>query len=99
MKNKILSKIMLVSALTACAFTLRAASLESNDMTQAIEAIRKKRNLPALAVIVVKDGTVCDRYRRGRPQMGRSDTDYDQRSISYRFRYQIDDGHAGRNVD
>lgn len=34
-------------------------------MTQTIEAIRKKYNLPALAVVVVKDGAICDRVAVG----------------------------------
>ena len=35
------------------------------DMTQAIEAIRAAHKLPALAVVVVKDGKICDRVAVG----------------------------------
>src|SRR5262245_3344956 len=42
------------------------------DSTSVLEAIRKKHELPALAVVVVKDGKICDRAaagvrRRGNP--------------------------------
>ncbi len=35
------------------------------DTTQALEVLRKKYNLPALAVVVVKDGKICDRAAVG----------------------------------
>ena len=65
MKNEILFGIRLVSALTVCVVTLSAAPTASNDMTQALEVIRKKHDLPALAVVVVKDGRICDRIAVG----------------------------------
>lgn len=34
-------------------------------MTQALEVIRKKHDLPALAAVVVKDGQICDRVAVG----------------------------------
>jgi CubicO group peptidase (beta-lactamase class C family) len=37
----------------------------SNDPTQAMEAIRQQYKLPALAVVVVKDGAICDRVAVG----------------------------------
>ena len=65
MKNKLLLGIPLVSALTVCVVNLSAAPTASNDMTQALEVIRKKHDLPALAVVVVKDGQICDRIAVG----------------------------------
>jgi CubicO group peptidase (beta-lactamase class C family) len=35
------------------------------DTAQALEVLRKKHNLPALAVVVVKDGRICDRAAVG----------------------------------
>ena len=37
----------------------------SKIWTHAIEAIRQKHDLPALAVVVVKDGQICDRVAVG----------------------------------
>ena len=65
MKNKILFGIVLISVMTSGVITLYAAPPASNDMTQALEAIRKKHDLPALAVVVVKDGKICDRTAVG----------------------------------
>jgi CubicO group peptidase (beta-lactamase class C family) len=65
MKNEILFEIMLVSALTVCVIRASAAPPTSDDMTQAVEAIRKKHDLPALAAVVVKDGRICDRVAVG----------------------------------
>jgi CubicO group peptidase (beta-lactamase class C family) len=65
MKNNIRFGILAVSGLTGFAAALYAAPLASGDMTKAIEAIRKKHELPALAVVVVKDGKICDRVAVG----------------------------------
>jgi len=65
MKNEILFGILLVSTLKAGLVTVRAALPESNDMTQALEVIRKKHDLPALATVVVKAGQICDRAAVG----------------------------------
>jgi CubicO group peptidase (beta-lactamase class C family) len=72
MKNKILYGILLASALTVYAFTVSAASPTSDDMNQTLEAIRKKHNLPALAVVVVKDGQICARVAVGVRKWGDS---------------------------
>lgn len=73
MKYQILFSVLLVSAM-AIAVALASAGpssrrssgpLNSNDPTQAMEAIRKKYDLPALAVVVVKDGVICDRVAVG----------------------------------
>lgn len=65
MKNKIRIGVLLVSALTCCVISLYAGPPASNDMTQSLEVIRKKHDLPALAVVVVKDGRICDRVAVG----------------------------------
>lgn len=65
MKNKIQFGILVVSALNVGVATLPAALPESKDMSPAIEAIRQKHDLPALAVVVVKDGWICDRVAVG----------------------------------
>jgi CubicO group peptidase (beta-lactamase class C family) len=49
--------------------TARAQSLPA-DTTQALEIIRKKYNFPALAVVVVKDGKICDRAAVGIRKLG-----------------------------
>ena len=45
--------------------TVSATPPTSDDMAQTLEAIRKKHDLPALAVVVVKDGKFCDRIAVG----------------------------------
>jgi len=65
MKNEIRFGIVLVSALIVSVITASAAPKTPADMTQALEAIRKKHDLPALAVVVVKDGRICDRAAVG----------------------------------
>lgn len=65
MKNKLLRGVLLMvfglSGVTRC----MAADGGSNDMTQAIEAIRAAHKLPALAVVVVTNGQICDRVAVG----------------------------------
>ena len=70
MKNKIRFSILLLSALPICVNTVYSAPTESNDMTQALEDIRKKNDLPALALVVVKDGRICDRAAVGVRKQG-----------------------------
>src|SRR5271157_2994010 len=65
MKNKIRFGIVLVSVLTFCTITVSSAPPSTADMAQALEVIRKKHALPALAVVVVKDGRICDRVAVG----------------------------------
>jgi len=55
MKNKIPFGILLVSVLIASGASVAAAP-PTNTMAQILEDIRKKHDLPALAVVVVKDG-------------------------------------------
>ena len=65
MKNKILFGILPVSALLVWVVTASAAPTTPADMTPALEAIRNKHDLPALAVVVAKDGQICDRVAVG----------------------------------
>src|SRR2546427_1927386 len=65
MKHKLLLSITLVALLSVCAITVSAAPSIPADTVQALEVIRKKRNLPALAVVVVKDGKIFDRAAVG----------------------------------
>ena len=85
MRYQILFSILVVSAM-AIAITFastgssRLASLPpttpssapppSEDQIQAMEQIRKKYDLPALAVVVVKDGAICDRVAVGVRKLG-----------------------------
>ncbi len=65
MKSEALFGLLLVSTLNVSLATPPAALPESKDMTQALEVIRKKHDLPALAAVVVKDGQICDRIAVG----------------------------------
>jgi D-alanyl-D-alanine carboxypeptidase len=47
-----------------------AETWPSSDTAAKLEAIRAKYNFPALAVVVVKDGTICDRAAVGVRKMG-----------------------------
>ncbi len=59
MKNKIQLAVLLVSFLTGGVTGGIAETMTNLDMPQAIESIRKKHDLPALAVMVVKDGQIA----------------------------------------
>ena len=65
MGNHLLFGILLVSASAGCVLTVSAAPSTPADSAQALEVIRKKHDLPALAVVVVKDGQICDRAAVG----------------------------------
>jgi len=65
MTHRLLFGILLVSVSTACALTVNAAPSTPADTSQLLEVIRKKHDLPALAVVVVKDGRICDRAAVG----------------------------------
>ncbi|MGD0615580.1 MAG: serine hydrolase domain-containing protein [Verrucomicrobiota bacterium] len=65
MNNGILLGIMLLPALTVCGIAASAAPSTPADLAQALEVIRKKHDLPSLAVVVVKDGRICDRAAVG----------------------------------
>ena len=57
--------ILLFAALAACAVAAETASSPPADTAQTLEVIRKKYDFPALAVVVVKDGKICDRAAVG----------------------------------
>jgi CubicO group peptidase (beta-lactamase class C family) len=65
MKNKIHLVILLLSILTGGITAGIAGTLTNVDMSQALETIRKKHGLPALAVVAVKDGQICERAAVG----------------------------------
>src|SRR5271167_603794 len=65
MKNKLPFGFLLVSALTVGVITVAAAPPTPADMAQALEVIRKEHDLPALAMVVAKDGRICDRAAVG----------------------------------
>ena len=66
MKNILAVLIFLAVAPSA----LRADSPTNSAADQPLEAIRKKYDLPALALIVVKDGKICERDAVGLRKIG-----------------------------
>src|SRR5882672_679156 len=64
MKNNRLFGILLIFAMSDN-ITAPAAPPPSGETTRVLEGIRKKHDLPALAVVVAKDGNVCDRAAVG----------------------------------
>jgi CubicO group peptidase (beta-lactamase class C family) len=65
MNDSLLLGALLVSASTASVLLASAASSTPADTAQTIEGIRKEHDLPALAVVVIKDGRICDRAAVG----------------------------------
>src|SRR5258707_580901 len=65
MKNTTLLGFLALSVLIVCATTASAAPSISTDTAEALEAIRNKHDLLALAVVVVKDERICDRAAVG----------------------------------
>jgi CubicO group peptidase (beta-lactamase class C family) len=63
-RNKFSIGILAGSALLAVSATVSAATPTTN-MSQVLEDIRKKHDLPALAVVVVKNGAICSRAAVG----------------------------------
>src|ERR1035441_3049452 len=72
MTDRLLFGILLGSVSMATVLTVTAAPSTPADTTQSLEAIRKKHDLPALAVVVVKDGRICDRAAGGVRKWGES---------------------------
>src|ERR1035438_6962503 len=72
MTKKLLFGLLLVSTWTAFVLPIFAAQPTVADGAQAIEVIRKKHDLPALAVVVVKDGRICARAALGVRKLGES---------------------------
>src|ERR1035437_1616026 len=65
MRSRLPFGIMLIAVSTAGVMTASAALSTPADRAQALEAIRKKHDLPVLAVVVVKEGRICDRAAVG----------------------------------
>ena len=70
MKNTILLTLLLLAVLAigiilATATPTPPTPLAIGALNQSLEAIRKKHDLPALALVVVKDGQICDRAAVG----------------------------------
>jgi CubicO group peptidase (beta-lactamase class C family) len=65
MKTPLFILVGLVATSMLVAVAARAASPTSGETSRDLEAIRKKHDLPALAVVVVKDGKICDRAVAG----------------------------------
>jgi len=72
MKIEIISGLMAISILTVWCPETKADPPANNDMAAISEAIRKKHDLPALAVIVTRDGRICDRVAVGVRKWGDS---------------------------
>jgi D-alanyl-D-alanine carboxypeptidase len=69
---RLLFGILLAAVSTASVLTVTAAPSTPADTAQSLEVIRKKHDLPALAVVVVKDGRICDRAAVGVRKWGES---------------------------
>jgi len=68
MKTTILLSILVLATLAAGVGLAVNQAPETSAMPipgQSLESIRKKHDLPALAVVVVKDGQICDRATAG----------------------------------
>lgn len=65
MKNEIILLIICALIIGVYAFRTLAAPAAPADSVAALERIRNKHDLPALAVVVVKDGRICDRLAVG----------------------------------
>jgi len=61
---------ILLAAIFAEVTNASAAPSETTASNQSLEAIRKKRDLPALAVVVVKDGRIVERDAVGVRKLG-----------------------------
>jgi CubicO group peptidase (beta-lactamase class C family) len=67
--NAILIGILVISVFLLGRSRVSAAP-PGNDMAQILESIRKKHKLPALALVVVKDGQICGRAAVGVRKVG-----------------------------
>ena len=72
MTKRLLFGLLLVSLTTVWGLTVATAQSTPAYGAQALEVIRKKHDLPALAVVVVKDGRICDRAAVGVRKLGES---------------------------
>ncbi|MGE5611088.1 MAG: serine hydrolase domain-containing protein [Bacillota bacterium] len=62
--------LFVFAILTACAATANAEGVPPADTAKILEGIRQEYKLPSLAVVVVKDGEVCDRAAVGLRKLG-----------------------------
>jgi CubicO group peptidase (beta-lactamase class C family) len=69
MTNYLFIGILLIMALVIYSTNSRAQSLPA-DTAQALDILREKYDFPALAVVVVKDGKICDRAAVGIRKLG-----------------------------
>jgi CubicO group peptidase (beta-lactamase class C family) len=65
-----IARVLLAVALVAATLAAGADSTPSADTAQMLETFRKKYDLPALAVVVVKNGKICDRAAVGVRKIG-----------------------------
>src|SRR5690349_17313988 len=70
MKTRTQFGCALLASLTAFMLTASGAPVAPSQLNQGIEDIRRKYELPALAVVVVKGGLVCDRVALGVRKFG-----------------------------
>ena len=70
MNNLSFAGLALVVALAASAGHARAQPASASGTSKSLEALRKQYNLPALAVVVVKEGKICDRAAMGLRKTG-----------------------------
>jgi CubicO group peptidase (beta-lactamase class C family) len=72
MNRRLLFGILLAAVSSFRVLTASATPSIPADSTQTLEAILKQHDLPALAVVVVKDGQICDRAAVGVRKWGAS---------------------------
>ena len=62
--------VILIAAFSGLFITARAQSISLTNTFDVLKSIREKRDLPALAVVVVKNGQICDRAAVGIRKQG-----------------------------
>jgi CubicO group peptidase (beta-lactamase class C family) len=72
MKNTIILTILLLAILAVSVMLAADQTPSATMQNQSLETIRKKHDLPALAVVVVKDGQICERAAVGVRKWGDS---------------------------
>jgi CubicO group peptidase (beta-lactamase class C family) len=66
----LLTAIFAIGVILAAVPSSSTSAPSAGDTTQTLEGIRKMHDLPALAVVVVKDGQICDRAAVGLRKQG-----------------------------
>ena len=72
MKDTIILTILLLAILAVSVMLATDQTPSATMQNQSLETIRQKHDLPALAVVVVKDGQICDRAAVGVRKWGDS---------------------------